>query len=316
MLWPVSLLYCALAALRKWGYARGLLPVARFTQPIIAVGNITVGGTGKTPFTIWLVGFLQSRGLRPGVVSRGYGRADVSQTLAVNADSRAADVGDEPLMIARRTGVPVSVAKKRADAVSELLATTDCDVFICDDALQHYSIAADLSIALIDSAAGFGNGFCLPAGPLRERRSRLATVDLILYKGQGDGHEHSMRYEFSKAVNVRDNEVRKDLEFLRRRSMVNAIAGIANPDGFFEMLNSMNITFTQHAFPDHHRFTPGDFEIIDQSDIPLVMTEKDAVKCRDFARDNWWYIPIEAIVSEEFATVLSTQLSKLSESRL
>ena len=310
LLWPISLVYCAIASLRRLVYARGLVPVAQFSQPIIAVGNLTVGGTGKTPFTIWLANYLSEHGFNPGVVSRGYGRQDMSKSLMVNANSDPMEVGDEPLVIAKRTRVPVAVARNRSDAVRLLLEKTDCDIFVCDDALQHYSLAADLSIALIDAKSRFGNGYCLPAGPLREPRSRLNSVALKLVKGEGRGAEHSMRYQIAQVINVKDNKKKQTAEFLLGRK-ITAVAGVANPENFFDMLQDLDIEFTGISFPDHHKFTDKDFVSIDKSDVTLVMTEKDAVKCQKFARDNWWYVAIDTTVSEQFVAILSDKISEL-----
>ena len=310
LLWPVSLVYCAIASLRRIAYANGFFSVTRFSKPIIAVGNLTVGGTGKTPFTIWLANHLREHGFRPGVVSRGYGRRDISNTLMVYSDSDPEEVGDEPFVIARRTKIPVAVAKKRSDAVRLLLDKTDCNIFVCDDALQHYSLAADLSIALIDAKSRFGNGFCLPAGPLREPRSRLDSVALKLIKGEGQGEEHLMRYEIAQVVNVKDNENRQTAEFLIDRK-ITAVAGIANPESFFDMLQNLGMELTRISFPDHHHFTEKDFDSIDHGDVDLVMTEKDAVKCREFARDNWWYVEIDTKISDQFVAALSDRISEM-----
>ncbi len=310
LLWPVSLVYCAIASLRRIAYANGFVSVTRFSEPIIAVGNLTVGGTGKTPFTIWLANHLREHGFRPGVVSRGYGRRDISNTLMVYSDSDPEQVGDEPVVIAKRTEIPVAVSKKRSDAVRLLLDKTDCNIFVCDDALQHYSLAVDLSIALIDAKSRFGNGFCLPAGPLREPRSRLASVALELIKGEGQGEAHLMRYEIARVVNVKDNENRQTVEFLIDRK-ITAVAGIANPNSFFDMLQNLGMELTRISFPDHHRFTGKDFDSIDHGDVTLVMTEKDAVKCREFARDNWWYVEIDTTVSKQFVAALADRIAKL-----
>ncbi|MDE0308884.1 MAG: tetraacyldisaccharide 4'-kinase [Acidiferrobacterales bacterium] len=308
LLWPVSLIYCAIVSLRRVAYASGLCPISRFSEPIIAVGNITVGGTGKTPFTIWLANYLSEYGFRPGVVSRGYGRRNISDTLMVRSDSNPDEVGDEPLVIAQRAQVPVAVAKKRSDAVRMLLERTDCDIFVCDDALQHHSLAVDLSIALVDAKARFGNGFCLPAGPLREPAGRLDSVALKLVKGAGRSDENAMRYEIAQLVNVRDNGNRRTVEYLKGQR-ITAVAGIADPDSFFDMLLNLGVELTRVPFPDHHQFTERDFDSIDQDNVTVVMTEKDAVKCRGFARDNWWYVAIDATVSDQFVVTLADKLS-------
>ena len=313
LLWPVSLVYCVAALIHRICYSVGIRRISRFDSPIIAIGNITVGGTGKTPFTIWLVDYLLQKGFSPGVVSRGYGRKDTSKSWVVQPNNDPESVGDEPYLIAMRTGVPVAVSKKRSNAISLLMGTTDCDIFVCDDALQHHSLAVDLKIALTDAEYRFGNGFCLPAGPLREPASRLKAADLQLVRGKGEANEHSMAYQFVQVVNIKDNENRLPIECLLEQPII-AVAGIGNPDSFFDMLAEMGVEYNSFPFADHHRFTENDFMSIDTDSTPIVMTEKDAVKCQKFAKDNWWYIALDVVVSDDFVSAISDRIATLNTS--
>ena len=309
LLWPVSLVYCAIAELRRLAYSCGLMPVTHYDVPVIVVGNITVGGTGKTPFTIWLVDQLCKKGFSPGVVSRGYGRKN-SSTRFVTPHCDPEDVGDEPLLIARRTGVPVAVSKRRTEAINLLRRESDCDIFVSDDGLQHYELASDLSIALIDGQERFGNSFCLPAGPLRERASRLNSFDLKIVKGDMESNEYSMTYVGIEAVNVKDRNKTRSLESLKNRK-ITAIAGIRNTLSFSDLLSGSELNFTFIPFPDHHSFTESDFtDYLDQSD-EILMTEKDAVKCEAFADSNWWYVTINANPTPSFVSALSARISQL-----
>ena len=314
LLWPVSLVYCAIAELRRLVYSCGLMPVTHYDVPVIVVGNITVGGTGKTPFTIWLVDQLHKKGFSPGVVSRGYGRKN-SSTRIVTPHCDPEDVGDEPLLIARRTGVPVAVSKRRTEAINLLRRESDCDIFVSDDGLQHYSLASDLSIALIDGQERLGNSFCLPAGPLRERASRLDSFDLKIVKGDTESNEYSMTYDGIEVVNVKDRNKTRSLESLQS-SKITAIAGIRNTLSFSDLLSGSGLNFTFVPFPDHHSFTESDFtDYVDQCD-EILMTEKDAVKCEAFADSNWWYVTISANPTPSFVSALSARISQLKAEEL
>jgi len=299
---PLSYLFRRLVALRRLAYAKGWKPSQRMPVPVIVVGNLTVGGTGKTPLTLWLVEFLRGSGYRPGVISRGYGGRKQAKPLRVTADTDPAEAGDEPVLIARRTGCPVVVFPRRAEAGLALLAGYDCDVLIADDGLQHYALARDVEIAVVDGARRFGNGLCLPAGPLREPVGRLAEADLVVYRGSPQAGGYAMELDCGEAVSLSDASVTKPLSAFAGQRL-RAIAGIGHPQGFFAMLKAAGLSFEERPFPDHHRFSPEDLGPDDGSLV--LMTEKDAVKCRGFAKDGLWAVPLRARLPAEFGeTVL------------
>ncbi len=301
-------LFRRLVALRRQAYARGLLPVYRAPLPVIVVGNITVGGTGKTPLVIWLTQTLRGAGLRPGVVSRGYGGQARQWPQAVEAHSDPALVGDEPVLIARRTTCPVMVAPDRCAAIRALLARHDVDVIISDDGLQHYAMARDLEIAVIDGQRRLGNGWCLPAGPLREPATRLASVDWVVNNGgPAKPGEYLMRLEMTQAVNLRSGQRRPLADF----GPVHAVAGIGHPQRFFAQLRQQGLRLTPHPFADHHRYTAQELAF----DGEVLMTEKDAVKCRHFAHEGLWYVPVQARLEPEFKTALLARLDALRNTR-
>ncbi len=294
---PLSWLFCGAVALRRLAYRRGWKRAQHLPVPVIVVGNLTVGGVGKTPLTIWLAEFLAAAGYKPGVISRGYGGRTQAEPLAVFPSSDPFDAGDEPVLIARWTGRPVYVFPRRADAGRALLAATDCDVLIADDGLQHYALARDVEIAVVDGERGFGNGHCLPAGPLREPMERLSEADLIVHRGSAREGEFLMMLAGNEAVNLADENIRKPLaEFIGAELC--AVAGIGNPASFFAGLRKSGLSFEERPFPDHHRYRPDDLRFGD--DATVLMTEKDAVKCRGFAGENFWYVPVRAELPREF----------------
>jgi tetraacyldisaccharide 4'-kinase len=293
LLRPLELLFRVVAFFRREAYGTGLFRSYRADRPVVIVGNITVGGTGKTPVVIALVEALQSRGLRPGVVSRGYGARAPEDTFPhiVTAASTARQCGDEPLLIQRRTGAPVVVSPKRPAAVRALLKSADVDIVFSDDGLQHYPLARDMEIVIIDAQRGLGNGYCLPAGPLREPPSRLASVDRVLYRN-GEGAD-AVRYQPVAWVNVNSGEQRALDAFSGREDLV-AVAGIGQPEQFFASLRAMRMGASCKAFPDHHAFAAADFE--PYAGATILMTEKDAVKCREIAGPDAWYLRVDAQV--------------------
>ena len=290
LLRPLEWAFRAAAALRRGLYHRGLLKVYRAPVPVVVVGNITVGGTGKTPIVLALVEDLQQRGLRVGVVSRGYGARPASSPHWVDDSSGPGECGDEPLLIHRRTACPVVVAADRPRAVRALLARTAVDIVISDDGLQHYALARDLEIAVVDEQRGTGNGFCLPAGPLREPGWRLRTVDFVLYRGSAD-QRCGVRYAADCLVNLASGEQRDAAPAALAREVV-AVAGIGQPAQFTASLRTLGFAPQLCAFADHHRYSAADFAPL--AGQPIIMTEKDAVKCAGLAGSNAWYLKISA----------------------
>ena len=311
MLLPLSWLFCAVSMLRRLMYVYGLLPAHAMPVPVIIVGNISVGGTGKTPLLIALCEYLTNQGFKPGVVSRGYG-ASMSGDHPVTVNDDAAACGDEPVLIKQRTGCPVIIGSDRVAAANKLLAENDCDVILSDDGMQHYRLKRNIEIAVVDTVRKFGNGFCLPAGPLREPVSRLRKVNMIVHHGDTDDNYH-FTLEFGEAVNLVTGK-NKNLD-LFTTGVVHAVAGIGHPERFFNQLRARGLEVVEHAFPDHHAYTSGDIDFADTS--PILMTEKDAVKCirlqpimkNGDTIDNIWVVPVSAKISDQLGSDL-TQLIK------
>lgn len=309
----LSTLYAAITGLRRGLYARGWLRRRHPGVPVIVVGNITAGGSGKTPLTIALVERLRAEGWNPGVASRGYGRVERSRPLWVEAGTDAASGGDEPVLIARRTGVRLRVDRDRA-AAAQALAEAGCDVVICDDGLQHYRLARDIEIEVVDGRRRYGNGQLLPAGPLRELPERGARCDFrvvnVANGGNGNGNgetgfgEWPMRLLSDQALPLTGVRPRRLASFSGQR--VHAVAGIGDPERFFAMLRGYGIAVVPHAFADHHRYSAADFEF--GSPLPMLMTEKDAVKCADFANDLTFSVPVRGELPEAFWVSLLDRL--------
>ncbi|MHB8253331.1 MAG: tetraacyldisaccharide 4'-kinase [Acidiferrobacter sp.] len=298
---PLSVCYCAISSLRRWLYARGIFRVHHMPVPVVVVGNITVGGTGKTPFAVWLCAQLRASGMRPGVVLRGYGGRNRAVLRVVPAtDPQWA--GDEAVLLARRTGVPVIACRDRARG-AQALVHAGCDVVIADDGLQHYRLGRSLEIGLLDGARRFGNGFCLPSGPLRERRSRWAALDFRVTQGVAEVGEWVMSLEGDIACAIGGPEQ----VMAKALGRVHAVAGIGNPGRFFSHLEGLGLQVVAHAFADHHNYQPED--LIFDSEDPVVMTEKDAVKCERFARPGFWYIPVTATVNSDLARRIVARLT-------
>lgn len=301
---PLATLYGGATAARRWMYRHGWLGSERLPVPVIVVGNIVAGGAGKTPLTIALVEALRARGYKPGVVSRGYGgMARTPMLLDVQPDP--ATVGDEPALIRMRTGASVAIGAKRIEA-ARLLLSEGVDVVIADDGLQHYALARDVEICVIDGTRRFGNGRLLPAGPLREPASRLRDVDFVVCNG-GDARnrEVPMQLAISNAIALAEPARTSPLEAFAGRP-VHAIAGIGHPPRFFDALRALGIDVIEHPFPDHHRYTATDLAFGD--DLSALMTEKDAVKCRAFAQADWWSVPVNAELSADFFDAAAARL--------
>jgi len=311
-------IYGGVTGLRRGLYRRGWLRVRQVPVPVIVVGNITAGGTGKTPLTIELVTRLREAGWKPGVASRGYGRDDAGTARWVTPDLAAGLGGDEPVLIAWKTGVPVRVDKDRVAAAQALLQA-GCDVVICDDGLQHYRLARDIEIEVVDAARRYGNGRLMPAGPLREPVARARSCDFrVVNLGQasddagqsaGSGFgEWSMRLRIDSAAPLKGGRAKPLQAFAGQR--VHAVAGIANPQRFFQMLRARGIGVVPHAFADHHRYQASDLSF--GSELPVLMTEKDAVKCQGFA-NGWHYaVPLQAELPAAFWVALLDRLGKLA----
>jgi tetraacyldisaccharide 4'-kinase len=307
LLWPASLAFGIGVALRLLLYRFGVCKSAHPGIPVIVVGNLTVGGSGKTPLVIWIAEFLKSQGRSPAIIARGYG-AKLREPRAATIASEAAEVGDEPVVLARRSGCPVWVGPNRVDVAVALRAQhPEVDVLVLDDGLQHYRMRRDIEIAVVD-ARGFGNGFLLPAGPLREPRLRLRTVDAVVAHGARVAG-YAMKLEGEELHRMSDARERRPLKSFAGQK-VHAAAGIGDPNRFFLHLASAGLKVIPHPFPDHHPFSVRELEFDDG--LPVILTEKDAVKLRSRARPEWWVLPVSARLDTRFGAWL---LGKLDECR-
>jgi tetraacyldisaccharide 4'-kinase len=309
----LSRLFAGIVALRGWLYRKGLLKATRLPVPVLVVGNLGIGGAGKTPLTIALVQALRARGWRPGVVSRGYGRSERSPQR-LRPDSAVDEVGDEPLLIARRAACPVAVASKRVDAARLLLAEGEVDLLIADDGLQHYALARSLEVLVVDGRRGFGNGRLLPAGPLREPLPRVARCDFVVINGDGAApglpeNATTMQLRSAAPKGLLDG-VEVPWEAL---ADVQALAGIADPERFFSALHARGLRVDGHGFPDHHAFVVSDFAFDDGR--PLLLTEKDAGKCASFARPHWLVVAVDAALPETFFDAVDAALRRAKDLR-
>ncbi len=298
LLRPVAALYALIIRIRRFAHARGWCSSRHPGVPVVVIGNLTAGGTGKTPLVLWLVAALRNAGQRPGVVMRGFGGSVRRPRLVAGSDT-AELVGDEAVLIHNRAAVPVAVGADRA-AAAQLLAQHGCTVVVSDDGLQHLALRRDLQIAVVDGARGLGNGALLPAGPLREPASMLGRMDLVVMHGSNAHAVASglvplqMDLAPEAVVGLLTGQQRSP-EFLRGRIM-HAVAGIGNPQRFFALLRRLGAQPIEHAFADHHPYTCGELEFGDVHDI--VMTEKDAVRCAAFATERMWYLPVTAVLPD------------------
>lgn len=292
LLLPLSWLYGLVSGAIRLCYRLGIKKAWRAPVPVVVVGNLTAGGNGKTPVVIWLVEQLRQRGVRVGVVSRGYGGKAERYPLLLDQQTTTEQAGDEPVLIYQRTGAPVAVSPVRSDAVKALLAAHDLQLIVTDDGLQHYRLARDKEIVVIDGVRRFGNGWWLPAGPMRERASRLHSVDAVITNGgEARAGEIPMRLQPGLAVNLKSGERRP----VNALSAVVAMAGIGHPPRFFQTLADCGVAPENTvALADHQALSYSQVSGFIQPGQTLVMTEKDAVKCRAFADDSWWYLPVDA----------------------
>lgn len=296
-LMPLSMLFLDVIRLRQFLYKVGIFKRTRLPVPVIIVGNITVGGTGKTPLVIYLAQLLRNAGYQPGIISRGYGGTAQKNPQLVKPDSPATEVGDEALVILHNSRCPVAVGPKRVDNARVLIEQLACDVILSDDGLQHYALDRTIEITVVDGQRRFGNGYCLPVGPLREPISRIQEVDFVVVNGEpSETGEYAMKISADHAINLNSRE-RKPLSAFKSERC-HAVAGIGNPERFFKLLNQFDLDPTIHRFPDHHAYTPADLNFKDSH--PILMTEKDAVKCQSFADTKFWYVPINSVLDKNF----------------
>lgn len=310
LLRPLSALYQRVAVARRQRYLDNPQSSWQPQVPLIIVGNITLGGTGKTPMVIWLVKYLQGQGLRVGVVSRGYGgKPPALPWLVLPDENTPAQVGDEPLLIAQRCRVPVVIDPDRTKAARYLCEQLSVDVIVSDDGLQHYAMGRSLELVMIDHLRGLGNARCLPEGPLREPAARLRTVDMIVHNGATTDTPaaFAMQLRPAELVNLKTGE-RINPQAWKAQPRVQAVAGIGNPERFCKTLEALGLVPELHAFADHARYNEQSFAAFDRGE-PLIMTEKDAVKCGGFAQKNWWYLSVDAHLSEAFVAALHTRLA-------
>ena len=305
----VSKLYCWWMWRRRRDFHSGRRSGARAGVPVIVVGNLTVGGAGKTPLVLALVAALRVRGWRPGVISRGYGGSSRGPERVLSGVDPAR-VGDEPALIAQRSGAPVAIARKRIEAADLLVASGEVDVLIADDGLQHYALARDLEVLVIDGRRRFGNGWVLPAGPLREQADRAADCDFaVVNGGEPQGDEIPMRLVLREAVALDGSAARPVTDFAGQR--VHAVAGIGDPSRFFAALSGQGIEVVPHPFPDHHAFRAVDLRFSEV--LPILMTEKDAVKCRHWAASERYAVPVDAMLPESFFDAIDARLRARSQ---
>lgn len=305
LLFPFHALLFLLVGLRRALYKIGILKSIKVTAPVIVIGNISVGGTGKTPFAIYLIEKLQKAGLKPGLISRGYG-GSLSQkdnAFLVDGSSKVAEVGDEPKMIFNRTGAPIMIDKNRARGAQKLIDEHHVDLVICDDGLQHYKLQRDLDILIVDAKRQFGNKLLLPFGPLREPISRAQSCDLLMENGE------NMRLSSPQLVALKTTETKNANDLSQENNL--AVAAIGNPQRFFDTLNVMGIEHQAHAYPDHYLFSADDFKSVKGN---IIMTEKDAVKCEPFADERFYYVSIATELDVETEQLLDNKLKSLIQS--
>lgn len=308
LLSPIAFLFSVIAVCRRFFLEKLVQPQTRLTIPLIIIGNLTVGGSGKTPLSIALAVYLKKRGFSPGIVSRGYGGRGAIYPCLVSKNSSPRRVGDEPLMIFRRTNVPIVVDPNRVNAIKQLLHVSDCDVILSDDGLQHYAMPRYIEIVVVSDDQRFGNNFCLPAGPLREPLSRLFEVDYIVLNGKDKSflphalhdkiYEMELISEYFINLKTKNSIDINAFVLWAKGKVIHACAGIGYPPRFFKSLKNLGLEIIEHSFADHYLFKANDFNF--SKDELIIFTEKDAVKCRSFATDSMWYLKIDARLPDVF----------------
>lgn len=309
LLLPLTFLYALVVAVRRLLYRSGWMHSVRLPVPVIVVGNIVAGGAGKTPVTLFIAQGLRARGFEPAIVSRGYGREDESRILEVTAASDARDVGDEPLLLSRRSGCTVIVGADRV-AAARIAIEQGADTIIADDGLQHYRLARDFEVCVVDASRGLGNGWQLPAGPLREPAGRLRSVDAVLLNAADSSVQFDAGpYGHAAPVFTLDANAACRLDGATKRPLdefsgtpVHAVAGIGNPERFFRLLEGRGLSIERHALPDHGTFDPSAPEFSDGR--PVLVTEKDAVKLGTNGSASYWYVPVDLAMDEDSATAM------------
>lgn len=307
LLLPVSLLFYLLVSIRRQLFRSGIFASVKIPVPVIIIGNISVGGTGKTPFTLWLAEQLIANGWHPGIISRGFGGSS-SIPREVQHNSDPAIAGDEPVLMAQRKLCPVWISRDRPAAAKALLnAHPECDVILSDDGLQHYRLQRDVEIVVVDGIRRFGNGLLLPAGPLRETQSRLHEADAVIVNGgKVSPDQYSMQLEGVHFYNLLNPEITATAADFQGQS-IHAIAGIGHPERFFRHLNNLGLTLQTHPYPDHHHYTAADLAYADAN--ALLMTEKDAVKCISFADEKCWVLRVEAHLDTALTQLILKKIS-------
>ena len=307
LLLPLSLIFLCLITVRRLSFRYGLLHTVKLPVPVVIVGNISVGGTGKTPLTLWIAQQLLANGWHPGIISRGFGGSS-NKPQAVLVDSDPASVGDEPVLMAQRKLCPIWVGRNRPVAALALLAAhPECDVIISDDGLQHYRLQRNVEIVVIDGLRRFGNGFLLPAGPLRELPSRLANADAVVVNGGvAASQEYAMNLEGKHFYNLLNPQVVKMADEFKDTN-THALAGIGHPERFFNHLRQLGLNITPHPYPDHHQYCANDL-IFDGANA-LLMTEKDAVKCSAYADENSWVLRVDAQLDDGLTQLILKKIT-------